>query len=127
MAVSPPAPASIQKLAATLKVLAEPNRLRIFDVLMQGIYCNCELGDALGMAPNLISYHLSVLHRAGLVEAEHDPADARWIYYAINRAALEDLHRAFAAFFDPTRIQPRQPNCGPSTSTTQLTDVIDTS
>ena len=56
----------VQGLAVWLKVLGEPNRLRILDLLMQGEQCNCELGDKLGMAPNLISHHLSVLHKAGL-------------------------------------------------------------
>ena len=100
-------------LAATLKVLAEPNRLRIFTLLMEGVQCNCELGDRLAMAPNLISHHLSVLRRAGLVTVERDAHDPRWVYYAINRPALEVLNEAFGMFFDPARIQPRQPSCGP--------------
>ncbi|MSP12920.1 MAG: ArsR family transcriptional regulator [Chloroflexi bacterium] len=100
-------------LAAYLKVLAEPKRLLILDLLMQGVQCNCELGDALQMPPNLISHHLNILRQAGLVDVERDALDARWIYYSINRAALDRLHTAFGAFFDPARIQPRHPNCGP--------------
>lgn len=103
----------IPGLAAYLKALAEPNRLRIFDLLMQGVQCNCELGDALHMAPNLISHHLSILRRAGLIVAERDPADARWIYYSVNRDALDALAASFGSFFDPGRIQSRRPNCGP--------------
>ncbi len=101
-------------LASSLKVLAEPNRLRIFELLMQGIQCNCELGDSLQMAPNLISHHLSILRRAGLVVAERDPIDARWIYYSVNRDALDSLVTNFSSFFDSARIQSRQPNCGPN-------------
>ena len=52
-------------LARQLKVLAEPNRLRIVDLLMEGVQCNCELSGALGMAPNLISHHLRVLREVG--------------------------------------------------------------
>jgi ArsR family transcriptional regulator, arsenate/arsenite/antimonite-responsive transcriptional repressor len=43
---------------------------------MEGVHCNCELGEALDMAPNLISHHLSVLRKAGLVEVERDAFDA---------------------------------------------------
>jgi ArsR family transcriptional regulator, arsenate/arsenite/antimonite-responsive transcriptional repressor len=100
-------------LAATLKALAEPNRLRIFNLLMEGVQCNCELGDRLQMAPNLISHHLSVLRRAGLVTVARDEHDPRWVYYAINQPALEALNRVFETFFDPARIQPRHPSCGP--------------
>jgi ArsR family transcriptional regulator len=67
-------------LASQLKVLAEPKRLRILHMVMEGVQCNCELGDALDMAPNLISHHLRVLREAGLVDVERDPDDARWVY-----------------------------------------------
>lgn len=106
----------LQQLAGWLKVLAEPRRLQILNLLMEGVQCNCELGDHLAMAPNLISHHLSVLRQAGLVEVERDAVDARWVYYAIRREALDALNAAFGAFFDPARIQPRQATCGPQSS-----------
>jgi ArsR family transcriptional regulator len=106
-------PIAIHKMAKWLKVLAEPNRMLIFNSLMEGVQCNCELGDKLQMPPNLISHHLSILRQAGLVNAERDPLDARWIYYSINCAALNELNGTFSAFFDPVRIQPRHPSCGP--------------
>ena len=65
------------------------------------------------MAPNLISHHLRVLREAGLVVVERDTLDARWMYYSINRQALEALNQAFGAFFDPQRIKPRRLTCGP--------------
>ena len=104
---------SVQRLAAYLKVLADPTRLEIFDLLMHGVQCNCEFGVALDLAPNLISHHLGVLRRAGLVTAARDPLDARWIYYSINRDALVELSAHLGAFFDPDRIQEREPQCGP--------------
>ena len=106
-------PVNLETLAERLKVLAEPKRLLIFNLLMEGVQCNCELGDALNMPPNLISHHLSKLRAVGLVNVERDALDARWVYYSVNRAALEELNAAFGAFFDPERIQPRRPNCGP--------------
>jgi ArsR family transcriptional regulator len=110
------APTDTQQLADWLKVLAEPRRLQILNLLMAGVQCNCELGDHLDMAPNLISHHLSVLRKAGLVEVERDVVDARWVYYALNRAALAALNAAFGSFFDPARIQPRRAVCGPQGS-----------
>jgi len=108
-----PAPVNLETLASRIKVLAEPNRLLIINLLMEGVQCNCELGDELQMAPNLISHHLSVLRQAGLVDMERDPTDGRWVYYSINRAALNELNAAFGAFFDPERIKPRRLSCGP--------------
>ena len=108
-----PPPADLTQLAKWLKVLAEPNRLLIFHLLMEGVQCNCELGDGLQMAPNLISHHLRVLREAGLVDVERGPLDARWMYYSINRQALEALNQAWGTFFDPQRIKPRRLTCGP--------------
>jgi ArsR family transcriptional regulator, arsenate/arsenite/antimonite-responsive transcriptional repressor len=106
-------PTEIKKFASLLKVLSEPRRLNIIHHLMEGVQCNCELGEVLQMAPNLISHHLSVLRESGLVEAERDPVDSRWIYYSINKQALDDLHQAFGLFFNSNRIKPRRKVCGP--------------
>src|SRR5512136_2391388 len=116
-------PTHLQSLSEWLKVLAEPNRLLIFNLLMEGVQCNCELGDALQMAPNLISHHLSVLRQAGLVDIERDAVDARWIYYSINEATLNELNEMFGVFFDPARIKPRRPTCGPQNSLVRLSDI----
>jgi len=106
-------PIDLNRMAKWLKVLAEPNRLLIFHFLMEGVQCNCELGDSLQMAPNLISHHLRVLREAGLIEVERDTQDARWIYYSINRQTLGELNQAWGTFFDPQRIKPRRLTCGP--------------
>jgi ArsR family transcriptional regulator len=106
-------PVDLVRMAKWLKVLAEPNRLLIFHLLMEGVQCNCELGDGLQIAPNLISHHLRVLREAGLVDVERDSQDARWMYYSVNRRALEELNREFGSFFDPVRIKPRRLTCGP--------------
>jgi ArsR family transcriptional regulator len=109
----PASPVNLEMLADRLKVLAEPKRLLIFNLLMEGVQCNCELGDYLDMPPNLISHHLSKLRAAGLVDAERDPVDSRWVYYSVNRTALDELNAAFGAFFDLERIMPRRVTCGP--------------
>jgi ArsR family transcriptional regulator len=116
-------PANLQTLTDHLKVLAEPKRLLIFNLLMEGVQCNCELGDALEMAPNLISHHLSILRQVGLVDVERDALDARWMYYSVNRAALEELNAMFGAFFDPARIQPRRPACGPQSALVRVSNL----
>ena len=121
---SPPAsPVNLETLTERLKALAEPKRLLIFNLLMEGVQCNCELGDALQMPPNLISHHLRILREGGLVDVERDALDARWVYYSINREALDALNEAFGGFFDPDRIKPRRPNCGPQGSFVRLGDI----
>jgi len=107
---------SLVALAAALKVLSDPTRLAIFERLMEGVQCNCEIGDSLDLPMNLISHHLKVLRKAGLVNNERDPSDARWIYYSVNLDVLARLRDELCAFLDPERVQARQPSCGPRDS-----------
>ena len=117
------APVNLLSLAERLKVLAEPKRLLILHMLMEGVQCNCELGEALNMPPNLISHHLRLLRKAGLVDVERDAQDARWVYYSINESALEEVRSAFDRFFDPQRIKSRRQVCGPQSALIKKNDI----
>ncbi|RME71244.1 MAG: ArsR family transcriptional regulator [Chloroflexi bacterium] len=103
---------SFDEAAAVLKALSDPNRLRILDVLMEGTSCNCELTERLGLPANLLSHHLRVLRKAGLVFSRRDAIDGRWIYYTVDQEAVARWQDWFAAFLDPSRIRERQ-LCGP--------------
>jgi ArsR family transcriptional regulator len=116
-------PANLERLAKQLKAVAEPKRLLILHMLSEGVQCNCELGDMLAMAPNLISHHLRILRQAGLVNVERDVLDARWLYYSINRPVWDELNAAFGLAFDPSRIKPRRPTCGPQSALVKLDDI----
>lgn len=104
---------NLTEVAAVLKALADPNRLRIFKLLMQGDSCNGELNERLGLPPNLLSHHLRVLREAGLVRSRHDVLDARWIYYTVDRDAAQQWQTWLNDLLDPTRFQVRQCLCGP--------------
>ena len=105
--------APIDKLAQVMKSLADPNRLRVFDLLMQGDSCNRELSKKLGLAPNLLSHHLSVLLKARLVSSRRDKVDGRWIYYAVNKEMAIRYRRWLNHLFDSERIQRQPVLCGP--------------
>lgn len=120
--VNPP-PVAVARLTEQLKALANPKRLQMIHLLMEGVHCNCELGEALEMSPNLISHHMNILRELGLVEMERDVLDGRWVYFSLNEAALAELNHAFGAFFDANRIQPRRPTCGPQGSLVRMTDI----
>ncbi len=101
----------LTELANMLKVLSDPTRLSIFERLMQGIQCNCEIGSNLDLPMNLISHHLRALREAGLINAERDPLDRRWVYYSVNPQALARLRERLCAFLDPARAQALQSRC----------------
>ena len=103
----------MEQAAALFKALGDPNRLRILDLLMQGDSCNCELKDKLGLPPNLLSHHLGVLRKTGLVNSRRDAIDSRWIYYAVDPTATAEWCEWLHQFLNPERLKPRQILCGP--------------
>jgi ArsR family transcriptional regulator len=105
--------AANERLVAMLKALSDTRRLSIFDMLMDGVQCNCEIAERLDISLSLVSYHLRILTEAGLVLSQPDPDDARWVYYSVDRAALEQLQQDMWRLLDVERIQPRHPSCGP--------------
>jgi ArsR family transcriptional regulator len=64
-----------------LKTIAEENRLKIICLLSSGEMCVCEVIEALDLPHNLISHHLKVLTKAGILLRRKD---GRFIFYKIN-------------------------------------------
>lgn len=102
-----------EEILSCMKACADPNRLRIFGLLLQGESCNAFLNEALGLAPNLLSHHLRVLREAGLVRDRRDSVDARWIYYSVDEKGLQRWYRWLTDFFDPAQLATQQEVCGP--------------
>jgi ArsR family transcriptional regulator, arsenate/arsenite/antimonite-responsive transcriptional repressor len=103
-----------EHLSACLRALADPNRLAISALLRQGQQCNCNMGDGLGLAANLVSHHLKVLRECGLVVAERHRTDARWILYSLNGEVVAALGQCLASLLavDPTAAPlPCGPRC----------------
>ena len=105
--------ANTGELTRVFRALGHPKRLLIFDLLMQGVQCNCEIAERLGYSLSLISHHMRVLEETGLIAGERDAQDARWVYYSVDERALAGLREQLGLFLDPGRIQPRAPCCGP--------------
>jgi ArsR family transcriptional regulator len=57
----------MQPLHRLFKALAEPNRLRILNLLLDEPFCVCEMEAILGLPQSLLSRHLAYLRSAGLV------------------------------------------------------------
>lgn len=47
--------------------------------------CACKISEHLGLSASTVSHHMSVLTRAGLVQARKDGS---WTYYTLRRDAL---------------------------------------
>lgn len=69
-------------------LVGDPVRAGILAILRSGPHCVCELAAALGERQNNVSNHLARLREAGLVRASRHGADARWVYYERDEAAI---------------------------------------
>jgi len=96
--------------AARLKILADPTRLRVVELLMGGPRRVAELQKPLAIDQSLLSHHLAVLRDAGLVESQRA---GKGVVYRLapdvelpaSRAAI-DLGCCQIAFAAPVKVTP---------------------
>jgi len=74
-----------------LAALGHETRLAVFRLLVQagpGGLSAGVIGEQMGLAPATLSFHLAHLNRVGLIGARQD---GRFIYYATDFSAMDDL------------------------------------
>jgi DNA-binding transcriptional ArsR family regulator len=74
------------------KALSDEGRVRVLMVLRTRELCACEIVELLGLSTSTVSRHMSILQRAGLVEARRN---GKWVYYRlVEDGAPADAHAA---------------------------------
>jgi ArsR family transcriptional regulator, arsenate/arsenite/antimonite-responsive transcriptional repressor len=84
-------PERAEELAAALKALADPARLRLLSLIQaqpNHEACVCHLTQPLGLKQPTVSHHLRVLLDVGLVTREQRGS---WAYYRVEPQALRSL------------------------------------
>jgi ArsR family transcriptional regulator, arsenate/arsenite/antimonite-responsive transcriptional repressor len=85
---------SAERLAASLRVVADPARLRLLSLIGgAGEVCVCDLTETLGLSQPTVSHHLKVLTEAGLLEREQR---GRWAFFRLQPEPIELLRDALA-------------------------------
>ena len=85
-----------EQLAATLKAVADPARLRLLSLIQaqpEGEACVCHLTEPLGLGQPTVSHHLKKLEDAGFLT--HDRR-GKWVYYRVVPEALAAVRDVFA-------------------------------
>jgi ArsR family transcriptional regulator len=80
-----------RRLAAVLKVIAEPTRLRLLSLVASepdGEACICNLTEPVALSQPTVSHHMKMLVEAGLLEREQR---GKWAYYRLVPGALDSL------------------------------------
>ena len=85
-----------EKLAQQMKAIAEPNRMKIIDVLSCGPLCACEVLEHFDFSQPTLSHHMKVLENAGVVEVK---IASKWHYYWLAPSFISDFQKSVAAIF----------------------------
>ena len=87
----PLSPQAATELAAMLKALSDPIRLRLLSAVAShrgGEACVCDLSVGIEVGQPTVSHHLKVLRNAGLLDCERRGS---WVYYRVIPHALQQL------------------------------------
>lgn len=87
----PMAAEGAERLARSLKALADPARLRLLSIVASHAdaeACVCDLTEPLGLSQPTVSHHLKVLVDAGYLRREKR---GTWAYYSLAPNSLESI------------------------------------
>ena len=89
MKVPTPIPEDLAELiAARLRVIGDPTRIRILDALREGERTVGSLTETLALTQQNASKHLAVMHRAGIVGRRKEGTS---VLYRVTDASIYDL------------------------------------
>lgn len=86
-----------EQLAALLKALADPARIKLVSLLAtapDGEVCACDLPGVLGKSQPTTSHHLRQLLDAGLIEREQR---GKWAWFRLDRTRLAEVRDALGS------------------------------
>lgn len=85
-----------EQVAAALRVIADPARLRLISLIQaqpDGEACVCHLQQPLGLSQPTVSHHLKILVDAGVLEREQR---GRWAFFRVVPDQLQALRNLLA-------------------------------
>jgi len=83
-------PGTVGALADIFKMLGDPTRVRILDVLSRGELCVCHLAQTLGLTESAVSHQLRLLRTTRVVRSRRE---GRLIYYSLDDKHVLTLFR----------------------------------
>ncbi|CAN5237337.1 hypothetical protein BH23CHL1_BH23CHL1_18210 [soil metagenome] len=94
-----------------LSALADHTRFAILSLLRRQDQCVCHFVEELGLKQSVVSHHVGVLRRAGLISSYPHATDRRWLYYRLNRDALDGLAGQLSWLLDDGEYDPTPLPC----------------
>ena len=83
-------PRTVEAIAETFRILGDPTRVRILDVLAAGELCVCDLAGLAGITESAASHQLRLLRGMRLVRARRS---GRQVFYSVDDQHIVQLMR----------------------------------
>lgn len=88
-----------EKEAVLVKAIADPNRLKILDILSCGEQCACDILENFEFTQPTLSHHMKILIECGLVASRKN---GLWTMYSINIPKANQLIYFLLGLITPT-------------------------
>lgn len=85
-----------EKEASVLKVLSDPSRLKIIDILSCGEKCVCDILEFFEFTQPTLSHHLKVLMDSGLINMTKV---GQWNNYSLNNSKCNEIIKVLEKVF----------------------------
>jgi ArsR family transcriptional regulator len=96
------------RAAELFHALADPIRIDVVQLLLDGERCVCDLMADLDLAQSRLSWHLKTLSDAGIITGRRE---GRWNYYALNPEAIAEARSILDAVKPSRRLAVRAGCC----------------
>lgn len=83
-------------VAKKLKVISDPKRLRIIDILSCDELCACELLEKFDISQPTLSHDMRKLEEASLVTSRREGKNT---YYSLSKASLDEIEDSLRLIF----------------------------
>ena len=79
---------NVKRQSYAFKALADPNRIKILQLLKNRPMCSCEITVALDLTEPNTSHHLNLLERNNIVRTEKT---GKWIFYELQQSTIREI------------------------------------
>ena len=83
-------------VAKKLKVISDPKRLRIIDMLSCNKLCACEILEKFDISQPTLSHDMRKLEEAGLISSRREGKNT---YYYLDKASLDEIEDSLKLIF----------------------------
>jgi len=83
-------------VAKKLKVISDPKRLRIIDMLSCDELCACEILEKFDISQPTLSHDMRKLEEVGLVSSRREGKNT---YYSLDKASLDEIEDSLKLIF----------------------------